>query len=262
MIGLLLPILAACVGEDREQAFGDRVAEEVNARVPLVHDRPLNRYVSRLGHLLARASARPHLPYRFHIINADEVNAFALPGGHVYVNRGLIERTDNVSELAAVLAHEIAHVAARHGAQEMERQLRTGSVVSVLYHLILGREPAILNQNALRLGGALWSAGHSREDEAEADRLAVRYLVKTGVDPRGTVSLLDDLLEEEEGRPNRAARWFSTHPMTGERIRVTRAEIDALSEAPGDARIRDLPSYPDFLRRMRALPPSPPFMMQ
>ncbi|HET6231695.1 MAG TPA: M48 family metallopeptidase [Longimicrobiaceae bacterium] len=254
----LLPA-AACVDERQEVQIGARVASQVNAQVPLVHDAPLNAYVSALGISIARRSARPSLDYHFYIVDTDAVNAFALPGGYVYVNRGLIERTRTQSELAAVLAHEIGHVAARHGARNLQRQMRTGSLVSVLYRVILGREPEILNQDALNLGGALWTAANSRADEQEADRLAVGYLIRDGVDPRGMVTLLDRLLDEE--RRNPAARniaWFASHPTTQSRIDHAQAEIGRDLPDPASRHLsRDVASYAGFLRRLDALPPPP-----
>ncbi|HEV2147178.1 MAG TPA: M48 family metallopeptidase [Longimicrobiaceae bacterium] len=251
--------LAGCISEDREQELGDRIAAQINAQLPLVRDPALHLYVNRLGGLIARKSDRPDVPYRFYIVDSPGVNAFALPGGHIYVNRGLIERTSDVSELSAVLAHEIGHVAARHGAQSLERQLRTGSLISVLYRVILGGEPELLDQTALRLGHTLWTASHSRQAELQADELAVRYLIEAGVDPRGIITFLKGLLREEAATERRtlSLEWFSTHPMTEERIRQTQEEIgEELPEAsPGLA--RDIASYPAFLRRVRALPPPP-----
>jgi predicted Zn-dependent protease len=255
----LVPALAGCVSERQEQRLGDRVAAQVNATVPLVHDGPLVKYVNDLGRLIARHSDRPTVPYRFYIVDTDQVNAFALPGGYVYVNRGLIERTRNASELSAILAHEIGHVAARHGARNLQRELRTSSLVGILYQMILGREPAILDQDALNLGGALWAASNSRADEAEADRLAVKYLIRTGVDPRGMLALMRRLLAEERAHPepgNQVA-WFSTHPTTESRVAAAEAEIRADLPSPPPPLARNNTSFPSFLKRLEALPPPP-----
>ncbi|HEU0016518.1 MAG TPA: M48 family metallopeptidase [Longimicrobium sp.] len=253
----LLPLLlGACISERREQAIGDQIASQVNAQVPLVYDVPLNRYVNELGRLIARHSDRPEARYYFYIVDTGSLNAFALPGGHIYVNRGLIERTSNVSELAGVLAHEIGHVAARHGAENLQRHLRSRSMAGVMYQMVLGREP-LIDAEALELGGMMWSAHHSRADEQEADELAVRYLMATGVDPRGMLSLFSTLWEEEQHLPQgqQAASWFSTHPTTTARMDATRAHIRTLlPQAHGDL-ARDNKDYPAFLRRLGALPP-------
>lgn len=253
-IGLLL---TACVSQEREQELGDIMSAEINAQLPLLQDPLLEAYVDRIGRRLADVSERPAVDYRFYIINTEMVNAFALPGGHVYLTRGLIERTRNGPELAGVLAHEVGHVAARHGVQKLERHLRTGSLMSLLYQLVLGRQPELLRQNSLELAGVLWSASHSRADEEEADRLAVEYLVAAGVDPRGVVTLLQALLAEEEDETSVVGSWFSTHPMTENRIAVARAEIDdELGDASPEIELR-LSSYPAFLRRVTSLPPPP-----
>ncbi|HEU4455796.1 MAG TPA: M48 family metallopeptidase [Longimicrobium sp.] len=260
---LALPLLAGCISEEREVALGDQIAANVNARVPLVRDVPLNLYVNELGRMLAKKSARPELRYHFYIVDTDAVNAFALPGGHIYINRGLIQRTENVSELAGVLAHEIAHVAARHGAKNLQRQMRTSSMSGLLYQTILGRKP-LLDQQALRLGNQLWTAAHSRSDEAEADRLAVEYLLDTGVDPRGMLTLFGQLLEEERTEPHgTASAWFGSHPNTVERIAVTRDRIgELLPEHRGENLASNNDSYPMFLRRLYDLPPPAPVFMQ
>jgi len=254
---LAVAALGGCISEQREQEIGDELALQINERTPLVTDPALNRYVNRLGLLIARHSGRPNLHYHFYIVNSDVVNAFAIPGGHVYINRGLIERTRNVSELSAVMAHEIGHVAARHGARMLERRLRTGSVSSIMYKLILGREPTLLDESSLRLGSALWSASHSREAETEADHLAVGYLIQSGIDPEGIVTFLNRLQREEAMTPTRTLAWFATHPMTRERIAITEEEIHKDMPNPPPHLAFDIASYPDFLRRVKALPPPP-----
>jgi beta-barrel assembly-enhancing protease len=259
VLALALLSLVGCVSETREQELGDAIAGDINERIPLIRDPLLNAYVSRIGEQLVKVSDRPEVPYSFYIINSAEVNAFALPGGHIYITRGLIARTESGNELAGVLAHEIGHVAARHGIQKLERHLRTGSLVGVMYRLILGGEPAILQQNALQLAGVLWSATHSRQDEAEADRLAVRYMLRSGVDPEGMLSLLGTLVEEEHRDDRRMAEWFSTHPLTEDRIVHIQSVIaEKTGDTPPEVRVR-IPSYGLFLRRLALLPPPPDF---
>ena len=256
----LLPLLGACVSEKQEQALGDQIAAQVNTQVPLLQDGPLTQYVNDLGRMLARYSERPDVPYRFYIVDTDGVNAFALPGGHIYVNRGLIQRTSNVSELAGVLAHEIGHVAARHGAKTLQRQMRTRSMSGFLYKVILDREP-ILDQEALDIGGAVWSAAHSRNDEQEADKLAVGYLIEAGVDPRGMITLFNGFVKEEAAMPQgTVAQWFSTHPATVQRLKITSKEIRERVPSVKTQLATQVPSYDDFLRRLNELPPPPPMM--
>ena len=202
--------------------IGDSIASQVNPHLGIIDDPLLNGYVYAVGDRLAAVSERPDIDYRFYIVDTDMANAFALPGGHIYLTRGLIDRTRDGDEFAGVLAHEIAHVAARHGVQKLQRHLRTGSLVNVLYNMILGGEPELLRENSLQLTNVVWSASHSRRDEKEADRLAVRYLLRTGADPRGVVTLLETLLAEEQLDPTTQSEGletlFSTHPLTESRI--------------------------------------------
>lgn len=268
LLSLLLTMLlvSACVSEEREQEMGDLMAVDINAQVPLVQDPVINGFISNLGNVLAKASDRPELDYHFYVINVPIVNAFALPGGHIYLTRGLIEQTGSGTELAAALAHEIGHVAERHGVHKMERELRTGSVVGMLYNLILGGEPEILQQDALELGGALWSARHSRKAEVQADERAIEYLQRVGIDPQAMVDLLEKLHEVERRDSSVVAGWFASHPMTTERIAQASREID---DTEGKVPIADevplallpefLDRYPIFLDRL-ANTPGPSFL--
>jgi predicted Zn-dependent protease len=250
----LLLTLGGCINSEEEQVLGAQIAQQVNQQAPLVRDPVLTQYVSIIGNRLAAQSARAGLPFHFYIVNSPIENAFALPGGYIYVTTGLIEQTRNASELAAVLAHEIGHVAARHGAQKLERQLRTGSAVGILYRLMFGGEPKLINENALRLGTVLWNARHSRADEAEADRLAVGYLVKAGFSPEGMVTLLERLMAQDGAREAKLG-WFATHPTTQQRIRTLQAQIATLPPADtASPALRNLASYPAFLLRIEALP--------
>ena len=233
------------------------MAAEVNSQLPLVRDPQLRGYLSQVGQSLAEVSGRPGLDYRFYLVNSAMVNAFALPGGHVYVTRGLVERTRDGGELAGVLAHEIGHVAERHGVEKLQRYLRTGTLISTLYNLLPFGEPSLLQQNPTQLAGILWSAQHSREDEKEADRLAVEYLVRAGFDPGSIVSFMETLVAEEEDDASPLSAWFSTHPLTADRIVETRREIGEEAPATPRAATRDLPSYPAFLRRVAELPTPP-----
>jgi beta-barrel assembly-enhancing protease len=255
---LLLISASGCISEEREQEMGDELAGAINREIPLLHHPLLVHYISSIGNELARVSDRPELEYNFYIINSAMVNAFALPGGHIYITRGLLDRTETGEELAGVLAHEIGHVAARHGVQKLQRHLRTGSVVNMLYNLILGGEPALLRRNSLQLAGVVWNAANSREDEHEADRLAVEYMARAGVDPSGVVTLLESLLEDGPEEAGAIQEWFSTHPMTSERVAMARTEVaEAEMEPPPPALERRIASFPLFLRLLAALPPSP-----
>lgn len=254
LLAALVALLPGCVSEEREVAIGDQIAAQINSRLPLVQDAAVNAYVGEMGRSIALRSARPHLQYHFYVVDTPTLNAFALPGGHVYVNRGLLERTRNASELAGILAHEVAHVAARHGARSLQRQLRTRSMAATMYHLILDRKP-LLDREALDLGGALWNASHSRRAEVEADRLAVGYLVESGVDPRGMLTLFRALQEEERrAGAGEQVSLFATHPGTPRRIEATRAKVRELAPRGAEELAVNDVAFDRFQKRLRALP--------
>jgi predicted Zn-dependent protease len=155
------------------------------------------------------------------------VNAFAVPGGYVYVNRGLIEAADNLSEFAGVLAHEIGHVEARHSVEQLERAQNANLGLTLAY-VLLGRAPTGVEEAAINVGGGLYFANHSRSAEDEADALGVRLMARSGIDPNGMVSFFQELLDQQQRRPSQLEQWFSTHPTTQDRINHVRSLIQQL----------------------------------
>jgi predicted Zn-dependent protease len=248
LIGLSL-ISGGCISDEKEREIGSTMASEVNPHLPILQNPLLNEYIYRIGRQMGRVSGRPDLDYRFYIVNTDVVNAFALPGGHIYVTRGLIEHTRTAPEFAGAIAHEVGHVAARHGIRQLQRELRTGSLVNVLYNAILGGEPALLRDNSLQLASVVWTAEHSRRDEREADRLAVEYLQESGVDPQGVVTLLESILRDD-GRGTdeygRLETLLSTHPLTRNRIAEAERNIDRLDAGNTANAAIDLASFTTF----------------
>jgi beta-barrel assembly-enhancing protease len=242
-------VAAGCISDAREQTIGDAIAAQVNPQLPIIQDKLLNAYFSSIGSQIGAVSDRPDVHYHFYLVDSDVVNAFALPGGHVYVTRGLISRAANGAEFAGVVAHEIGHVSARHGVHKLQRELRTGSLVSVLYNTILGTEPALLQQNSLQLANVIWSNKYSRRDEREADRLAVEYLFRMGVDPNAVTTLLQTLLHEEETTADpvkQSVDWFSTHPLTASRIEDAKRNVAALGDQNPRVASLDLKAFPAF----------------
>lgn len=258
---LLVASLVGCISDAREKEIGDTMAAEVNPHLPIISDPLANAYLNSVGNTIGDLSDRPEVDYTFYLVNTDMVNAFALPGGHVYLTRGLVEKTKTGEEFAGVLAHEIGHVAARHGVQKMQRQLRTGSLVNVLYNTILGGEPELLRENSFQLANVVWSASHSRNDEREADRLAVEYLAEAGVDPGGIVDLLSTLLADERRSTEvgMLETWLSSHPLTAERIDEAERRIERVEK--GDSATLDLGAFQSFrdlvLRHAPTGPPDP-----
>ncbi len=181
--------------------------------------------VQRIGARVARASDRQDVPYQFGVIQDKTLNAFTLPGGTIYVNSGLAAKATD-DELAAVLGHEVGHVAARHAAKHLQADLG----FAVLVH-IAGAAGA--GEGAVQVADSLYglfSNGYSRRDELEADRLGIKYSARSGYDPEGMVTFFEKMLEEEpEDAMDRAASWRRTHPLASDRIAEAKKELDRLA---------------------------------
>ncbi|MGH7471068.1 MAG: M48 family metallopeptidase [Longimicrobiales bacterium] len=255
LLPVILLVTGCAVSTQQEMEMGAQYSTEINQQLPIVSDAAVQRAINLIGDDIARYGGRG-INYTFFVVNARQVNAFAVPGGYVYVNRGLIERTDNFSELAGVLAHEIGHVEERHGVEQMER-MQSANLGLTLAYVLLGRSPGGLERTALNLGGGMYLARHSREAEIEADRAAVPLLMAARINPNGLVTMFEQLLSEQRRSPTSVEQWFSTHPTTQDRVSSTRAEINRL----GTARLRNLrissTEYNTLKSRLRQLPAAP-----
>lgn len=249
--------LAACeVSEDQEVALGQRTAEQVEAQLPLVRDEAINAYVAQLGQRIARGTSRADLAWHFRVVDAREINAFALPGGFVYLNRGLIERADRLDELAGVLGHEIGHVVLRHSIEQMEKANKTNVGIAVVCTLTGWCESGAA-QVAINVAGSAWFARHSRQDEAAADSDAVFSVTRAGIDPRGIPRFFETLLKERQRSPGPFETWFRTHPLEEDRVERTRDLVRSLDQARLGRLVQDQPDFQTFKQRVRALPPPP-----
>ncbi|MDQ3605724.1 MAG: M48 family metallopeptidase [Gemmatimonadota bacterium] len=243
---------APAISTQQEVQLGAQQANEINRQLPLVSDRAVVSYINDLGRSIARNADPRGIQYSFYVVNSNQVNAFAIPGGHVYVNRGLVERADNVSELAGVLGHEIAHVVERHGIEQWQRAQNANLGLSLLYGVLLGRNPGGLEQAGVQLAGGAYFASYGRGAEREADMLAIQYTTRTGIHPRGIVTFFQELLNERKRNPSRVEQWFATHPLTEERIADTSQAITALNPSPNLA--MDSQAFQQFRARVRSLP--------
>jgi beta-barrel assembly-enhancing protease len=254
---LVLALTACSVPEEQEVALGAQAADEINSELPLVQDEAIATYVTNLGTQIALGTTRADLKWRFFVVDSPQINAFALPGGFIYVNRGLIEATRSHSELAGVLGHEIGHVVQRHSVEQMGKHATANIGVAVLCALTSACESG-LGQAAIEMGGSLVLTRYSRRDEFEADSEAVINVVRAGIDPKGVPRFFERLLNAREYQPSRVESWFTSHPLEEDRIYAAHRLIDRLPEKEV-ARVRDdARDYPTFLRRVAALPPSPP----
>jgi predicted Zn-dependent protease len=255
---LAMAIAGGCTIDDQqEKAIGQDAAAQVEREVPMITDPGVSNYVTGLGNTLASGSDDRGRDWRFRIVDAEVVNAFALPGGFVYVNRGLIERAGSASELAGVLGHEIGHVLLRHSAERIEKAEKTNLGVSVVCGLtnICSSDAARV---AINVGGAALFARFSRKDELEADSAAVGILTRAGYDPQGIASMFTKLLETREQRPDLVAGWFASHPLEEDRITAVNRVVRTTADATSRSLVRDDPSFHEFQARVHALPASPP----
>jgi beta-barrel assembly-enhancing protease len=212
------------LNEREEIKLGTQLHREVTKKYRLT-DVGLDR-VERIGQRCAKASLRPNLVYRFHVIDSREINGFSIPGGHIYITTGLLRRA-NDDELASVLAHEVGHVVARHSLKTLKQSQAYNDVAKQL-----GELTGVAGDSARDLGvalGQMVGAGlltfHTRDEEREADFLGVRILPKAGFDPQGMVTMFQKLQRIEETDSNLLGSLFSDHPDVQERISNTRYEI-------------------------------------
>jgi beta-barrel assembly-enhancing protease len=253
--GVAASSCAPAISTQQEVQIGADYARQINQQLPLVRDQATLAYVNQIGQQIARVADPRGIQYHFYVVNSDGVNAFALPGGHVYLNRGLIERADNLSEFAGVLAHEIAHVAQRHSVDQMQRAQNANLGLQVLYGVLLGRNPGGLEQAAIQVGGQGIFAGYTRDAEREADAVAVDYLIRTGYNPQGMVTFFQKLMALQQRQPSAVEQWFATHPTTAERVQNTQALIN--QRTPPANLVTNTQAFTNFRNRLANVQPAP-----
>ncbi|HOM99857.1 MAG TPA: M48 family metallopeptidase [Acidobacteriota bacterium] len=214
------------VSLEREIQIGQQYAQYFEQTARLVEDPVVQEYVDRVGQNIVKHSDAK-VPFVIKVVDTDEVNAFALPGGYFYVNKGLILEADNETELAGVMAHEIAHVAARHATERMTKsQLMQFAAFPALFVGGYWTQTAIYN--GLGMGLSLAVLGITRKSEAEADQLGTQYLWNSGYDPYGFVTFFEKLQAREKDKPGKFASFWRTHPPVEDRIEKVQEEISYL----------------------------------
>src|SRR5436305_11091423 len=231
------------VSLDQEWQLGDQMAAQVAQQVHFVNDPVANNYVRAVGERIHAQTPLANLPFDFHVVDDPEINAFSIPGGHVYVNRGLIGAAGKADELAAVLAHEESHIVARHVIKQAEQQQTIGAIGSIL----LGQNPGVLQQLVAQVlaGGAM--ARFSRGDEKEADDLGVRFMTAAGYNPQGMVDMFRTLMAADQSNPNSVSRFFLDHPLTQDRINDIQGRIGSMASSSG--LITDEPEFHEAKHR-------------
>jgi predicted Zn-dependent protease len=213
----------------QELALGQSFAEAVDRQFPLLRDPILKWYVNLRGRQLADLSARNNIPYFFRIIDSSEINAFAIPGGHIYLNLGVLQIADNEAEALGILAHEVGHIVGRHGAKQIIRQQWASIALSGAIY----KYPNYYAYLAGNLFGGLGFLKLSREAEKEADELGFQILMQLGYDPEAMVTMFQKLQERHKREPGRLEKLFLTHPPTNERIEDLKVLLAGVQKPDG-----------------------------
>ena len=208
-----------------EIAIGRQANADTQKRLAELKDPEVRTYVRGIGARLAKAASGPRYPYSFTVANYREINAFALPGGPIWINRGVLQAATNESQVAGVLAHEIAHVAQRHAAQQLSNAMMANLGLSALGALLGNTGGASAARAAAGLGTNLWFLKFSREDESEADRVGLQILRRAGWDGRGMIELFQIVTREEGKNPGAVQTFLASHPAPTDRMHALQAEV-------------------------------------
>jgi predicted Zn-dependent protease len=239
---LLAAVSAASVGAfalvsvDQEIAIGREAQAEARKKTPQLRDAAVTRYVEQVGRRLAAQAGGPDYPYSFTVADKADLNAFALPGGPVWVHRGILEAARDESQLAGVLAHEIAHVAQRHAAEQLTKATVANGLLGLLGSVLDGRGKG---EAATRVGAGVATQmmflKFSRDDEREADRVGAEIMRRAGWDPRGMVEFFELLDAQQKRSPGSVATFLSTHPDPRSRAAELRGAVPSGGRRTSDA---------------------------
>ncbi len=203
---------------EQEIAMGREAAPQFEEEFGgLVPDATLQSYVGQVGQQMAAISDRPEIPYEFGLLRSDVPNAFALPGGKIYITAGLFNAMNNERQLAGVLGHEVGHVAAKHSVQQIQQQIGMSALLEVAA-AVIGGSAGEKAKAAGTIAANVAMLRYSRKDEYQADQLGIDYTARAGVNPYGVVELLQVLYELHEEEPGEFSEMFQTHPLTSKRI--------------------------------------------
>ncbi len=245
------------VSQQQEVQIGQQTAAEVNAQLPMLRDPVVDGYVNTLGQSIASRTARADLQWQFAVVNTNVINAFALPGGFIYVNRGVLAQASNESELAGVLAHEIEHVVKRHSVKQMEQvqQANVGVGLVCVLTRVCGNQAAAA---AIQVGGSAVFAKNSRSAEVQADEGGFRSMIVAGINPRGMLTFFQKLLADEQSSGGGgASAWFADHPGTQDRIADIQRMLDATPASQIASLRTDSPQFQQMKQRLAQLPAAP-----
>ncbi len=250
---MAVTIAGCAVSTQQEIQMGQQEVAQINQQLPIIRDPEINRYINVLGDSIARLTERGDLPWQFFVVDSREVNAFAVPGGYVYVNRGLIERAQKMDQLAGVLGHEIGHVIKRHTVKQMN-QMQGANVGLVLACVLTSVCSSQIAQAGINVAGGALFAKFSRDDEREADEVGVSNVVRAGISPNGMPEMFRILIDERQRSPGAVDGWFASHPTEEDRITDVNRMIAQINPAILRTLRTDSPAFQSFKRRVAALP--------
>ena len=257
LLSASLLTLGGCLASTQQEVeMGAEYAAQVEQQLPIIRDAQVNSYISQLGNSIAKRSDDRNLTWTFKVVDQSDVNAFAVPGGHIYVYRGLIEKTANMSELAGVVGHEIAHVTRRHSVKQMAKGGQANVVAAGVCIAVPSVCSSGLGSAAIQVGGGALFAKFSRDDEAEADEYGVKYVTRAGIDPRGMPSMFRTLLSLRKTNPGPLDAFFASHPVEESRVQDTEAEIAKIDPIILQSLTRDTQAFEQFKSRLASLPRS------
>ena len=256
MLGAAALTAACSVSDSEERALGEDYVRQINAQLPLVTDQRVVGYVDALGKEIASKTSRASLDWQFHVVNSEAVNAFAVPGGFIYVNRGLIDRAKTLDQLAGVLGHEIGHVVERHSVEQMKKATGANIGVALLCTLTSICDNTA-TQVVINAAGSALFARYSRSHETEADSQAVANVIAAGIHPSGIPDFFQLLIAERRRNPNVLENFFASHPLEESRVEHTRALIAAYGDSRVGGLTRDDAGFQRFKSIVAALPPAP-----
>lgn len=237
------------ISVEEEWQLGQQLEADIAAQMPVLDSGPIYDYVNRMGRtILAQATGDSEvadLPWEFHVIKDESVNAFNIPGGHVYIHSGLVAKADSYHELMAVMGHEVSHGLARHAVENLSKQYGIVALAS----LVLGENPAVYEEilASVLAGGAVMK--FSRDAEREADRLGLNYVYMAGINPNGMITFFQKLIELRGRQPSSLEQFFSSHPLSEERIANAEEQIASF---PAKTLTSTDAGFADFKQRVAA----------
>jgi beta-barrel assembly-enhancing protease len=254
LLVLMATTIAGCgVSTQQEVEMGQSEVQQINQQLPIIGDPEANRYINVLGDSIARLTSRGDLPWQFFIVNSPDINAFAVPGGYIYVNRGLIEHADKMDQLAGVLGHEIGHVVMRHTVKQMG-QMNAANIGVGLACVLTSVCNNQVAPTVINAAGSAVFAKFSRDDEKQADDVGFDNVVRAHISPKGMVEMFQTLLDMRTSSPGLVDGWFADHPTEESRIADIQSKINALNPAVLNSLTTDSQAFHTFKTRVASLP--------